>query len=414
MRFLTFIFAIFFFSNLHAQLGQSLVTHISFDKSGCDIEDQAGDPAIQIFAAGDSVCGCGVVANSRYFDGDDDWFYLFGQRVEEAFTTIDFSLSFYFKPTTTSAANQALFSKKVGCNGDQAFAVRYNPANRSMNVEVSESPTISASISRTLPISCWYHVVVVRKGATTQLYVNNQKLGEVNSPGSLRVNMSNSEPLTVGSSDCNFEQDFQGYLDEIRLYSRALSLQDIEDLYLSPDQIASGLKPTGVNDTTIYLGGSVPIQLTNTCANSFNWSPTTAVVNPDLPNPVITPDVTTTYTLTMVDNDNCTSTDSIRIIVVDPTTVECGDILLPSAFTPNGDGLNDRFGISNPFVTGELLAFDIFDRWGNIVFSTNNTLEKWDGFFKGQAVNPGVFLYKIHYRCEGTENVKSGSVTVIR
>jgi gliding motility-associated-like protein len=415
MRFLTLIFFVIFLLNLHAQSSQNLVAHLSFNKNGCAIVDEAGDPSIQVFAQGDSTCGCGVVQNSRYFDGDADWFYLFGARVEDALSTIDFSLSFYFKPAAGgSAANQAIFSKKVGCTGEQAFAIRYNPANRSLNVELSESPIITASISKTLPISCWYHVVVVRKGSMTQLYVNKQKLGEVNSPGGLRVNLNNSEPLTVGRSDCSFEKDFEGYLDEIRLYSRALSIQDIEDLYLSPDQISTGLKPTGINDTTIFLGEAVPIQLTTSCAVDFSWSPAANVANPDQPTPLITPTETTTYSLAMMDNDGCPSEDSIRITVIDPESIECGDILLPTAFTPNGDGLNDGFGISNIFATGDLLSLEVFDRWGNIVFRTNDVRGKWDGFYKGQAVNPGVFLYKVQYKCEGKENVKSGSVTVIR
>ncbi len=415
MRFLTLLLTLFISVNLYAQLGQNLVTHLSFNKNGCNVEDEAGDPAIQLFVNGDEACGCGVIGTSRYFDGDKDWFYVFGTRVEEAFTTIDFSLSFYFKPTTNSAANQALFSKKVGCMGEGSFVVRFNPATRSLSVELTESPTITASITRTLPVSCWYHVVVVRKGPTTTLYVNKAKLGEVNAPGSLRIKITNSEPLKVGSSECPVViEDFKGYMDEIRLYSRAISLQDVEDLYLSPNQIKTGLKVTGVNDTTIFVGESVPIKLTNTCANSFDWSPATNVVDPNIPNPVITPSETTSYTVTMIDDDNCRSVDSIRIVVVDPTTVACGDILLPSAFTPNGDGLNDRFGISNPFATGELLAFEIFDRWGNIVYRTDEPFGKWDGFYKGQPVNPGVFLYKINYRCEGRENVKSGNVTVLR
>ncbi len=414
MRFLTIILTLFVSLNLYAQSGQNLVSHISFNKNACVVEDEAGDPAIQLFVNGDNACGCGVKGTSRYFDGNDDWFYIFGQRVEETFSTIDFSLSFYFKPTTNSAANQALFSKKVGCTSDAAFVVSFNPASRSMSVEFTESPTVLASISKTLPVSCWYHVVVIRKGSTTTLYVNKAKLGETKAPGNLRVNISNSEPLTVGSADCNLFEDFKGYMDEIRLYSRALTIQDIEDLYLSPNQIKTGLKPTGVNDTTIFLGQSVPIKLTQTCANTFDWAPPTNVVDFNIPNPVITPAVTTSYVLTMTDNENCVSTDSIRIVVVDPTTVQCGDILLPTAFTPNDDGLNDRYGISNPFATGELLSFEIFDRWGNMVFQTNETFDKWDGSYQGKAVNPGVFLYKIRYRCEGLEKVTSGSVTVLR
>jgi gliding motility-associated-like protein len=397
-------------------LDEKLVTLLSFNKNGCEIVDEAGDPAIQVFAAGDSICGCGVAGNSRYFDGDDDWFYLFGQRVEDAFSTIDFSLSFYFKPTGGGAANQVLFSKKVDCTGQKAFAVRYNPITRTMNVEVSESATISASLSRTLPISCWYHVVVVRKGGLTQLYVNNVKLGEVNAQNSVRVNMANSEPLTIGSSDCSAEAQYEGYLDEIRLYGRALGIQDIADLYLSPNQIATGLKPTGVNDTSIFLGESVPIELTQVCPSTFLWSPTNDVVSPNQPDPVITPDQTTTYSIEIVDTDNCTSYDSIRIIVFDINNIQCGDILLPSAFTPNGDGpaSNEKFGISNIFAVGELISFEIIDRWGNILFTTNNVRERWDGNYKGQPVNPGVFLYKIRYNCEGQENIKSGSVTVLR
>ncbi|HFA48733.1 MAG TPA: hypothetical protein ENJ95_06935, partial [Bacteroidetes bacterium] len=72
------------------------------------------------------------------------------------------------------------------------------------------------------------------------------------------------------------------------------------------------------------------------------------------------------------------------------------------------------FGISNPFTTGTILAFDIFDRWGNIVFSTVNPLEKWDGSFRGTPVNPGVFLYRLRFRCDDMEDLISGSVTVIR
>ena len=231
MRFLTIIFAIFFSLNLCAQSIQNLATHVSFSTSDCRVADEAGDPNIGIFEAGDTTCGCGIVGNSRYFDGDDDWFYLFGSNIEEAFSTIDFTLSFYFKPVGGGVANQALVSKKTDCNGASAVAVRYNPITRSINVELSESPLINASLSKVPPVSCWYHVVVVRKGGTTQLYVNNKKLGETNSQGNLRVDIGSSATLTVGSSDCNLEDQFRGYMDEIRIYTRALSIQDIEDLY---------------------------------------------------------------------------------------------------------------------------------------------------------------------------------------
>lgn len=415
MRFLTFAFATIFSLNLCAQLDQNLITHISFDKNGCEVVDEGGDPDIKVFTDGDMACGCGIIGNARYFDGDGDYFYLFGNRVDDILTTKDFSLSFYFKATTSSAANQSLFSKREGCAGDGAFVIRYNPFNRSMGVELNESSSISSTITKTLPNSCWYHVVVIRKGGTLSLYVNKEKLGET-STGLVRVNVGNSNQLTIGSDDCDITEDFEGYIDEIKLYGRALSLQDVEDLYLSPNQIATGLKSTGINDTMIFLGGYVPVEMSTTCANLFSWTPTDGVATPDIPNPVITPatEGTFIYAVEMTDTETCVSTDSLRIKVIDPTTVECGDILLPSAFTPNGDGLNDRYGISNPFATGELISMEIFDRWGNIVFFTDDVFGRWDGTYKNQPVNPAVFLYKIRYRCEGEENIKSGSVTVLR
>lgn len=409
-----FLFAAMFSLGLRAQLDENLVTHISFNKNGCNVEDEAGDPSINTFIKGETVCGCGVEENSRFFDGDDDWFYLFGQRIEETFTTIDFSLSFYFKPTSSIPSNQVLFSKKVGCAAGPAFSVKFNPANRSLSVELFEAPTINASIVKTLPFSCWYHVVVIRKDKTTILYVNNVELGRVNA--TVRVDIGNSGTFTAGDSDCDSDAYFEGYLDEVRLYSRALSLQDVEDLYLSPNQIKTGLKPSGVNDVSLFLGESVDIELSHTCADIFDWTPTTNVADPDQPNPTITPTETTTYVLDMTDADGCISTDSIRIVVYDKNAIQCGDILLPTAFTPNGDGPieNETFGISNIFAVGDLISFEIFDRWGNIVFYTDDVRGRWDGAYKGEPVNPSTFLYKIRYKCEGKENVHSGNITVLR
>jgi len=416
MKYLLINFLFLLHFNLNAQVAQGLVTWLSFDKPGCEISDEFGDPTVQVFPNGTFSCECGVKGNALRFTGNAEWFYLFGQRVEEVFTTIDFSLSFYFKPVSgnTSLPNQTLFSKRLDCSTDNIFSIRYTPATRLLHVELAQSGGVNGSITKTLPESCWYHVVVVRKGATTTLYVNTKELGKTNAPGSQRVNISNDEPLKVGSSDCNDTADFNGFIDEIRVYNRALTRENVQDLYLSPDQIANGNQLTGTNDTTIYLGNSVQINLKETCATGFTWSPAAGVSDISSPTPVITPTVTTTYALSFSDGFPCVAKDSIRITVVDPATVDCRDILLPSAFTPNDDGLNDKFGISNPFVAGEILAFQIYDRWGNIVFETIDPLEKWDGSYKGQAVNPGVFLYRIRFRCQGEEGAISGSVTVVR
>ncbi|NJO86590.1 MAG: hypothetical protein HC821_00410 [Lewinella sp.] len=75
---------------------------------------------------------------------------------------------------------------------------------------------------------------------------------------------------------------------------------------------------------------------------------------------------------------------------------------------------NESFGISNPFAIPELVTFEIFNRWGGRVFVTTDVFGKWDGSFDGQDVNPGVHLWRVVYRCQGQDVVKTGSVTVLR
>ncbi len=414
MKYLTTVFSLIYALTVQAQVESGLVTWLSFDKAGCEISDELNDPNVITFQSDTSMsCDCGVRNNSLFFDGIDDWFYLFGNPVENSLSTTDFSLSFYFKSLDSLAQSVALFSKRTGCSTDTTFAIRYNPLSRVLNVDLNENNALSGSLSKKLPLSCWYHIVVVRNGGTTLLYVNGEEAAKVTSAASQRVNIKNSPPLTVGDSECSVDELFYGLMDEIRLYDRAISRDEVRDLYFAPDQLSTGDITPGVNDTTIFLGSSVQAYVTNTCADQFAWSPIAGVSDPAIPNPLITPTDTTLYVLEF-EGQGCKTTDSLLILVVDPATVDCNDIMLPTAFSPNEDGLNDRYGMSNPFVAGEIITFDIYDRWGNIVFQTTDSLEKWDGSYKNQPVNPGVFLYKIRFKCKGEEGIKTGSVTVIR
>jgi gliding motility-associated-like protein len=87
----------------------------------------------------------------------------------------------------------------------------------------------------------------------------------------------------------------------------------------------------------------------------------------------------------------------------------------PTAFSPNGDGKNDAF-----FITGAINKIDqffiqIFDRFGNLVFETNNPAEKWDGTFKNRDLPNGDYSYKITIRLKsGQLFKKNGSVAILR
>lgn len=109
-----------------------------------------------------------------------------------------------------------------------------------------------------------------------------------------------------------------------------------------------------------------------------------------------------------------TSTDSVTISTGDCADEDCY-FLVPTAFTPNDDGLNDRFTILHNCPV-DLFQLMVFNRWGEKVYSTSNIDLAWDGFYKGEKVDLAVFVWQIHYRFAGETEVRKlkGNVTVIR
>ncbi|NNF02547.1 MAG: gliding motility-associated C-terminal domain-containing protein [Bacteroidia bacterium] len=87
-------------------------------------------------------------------------------------------------------------------------------------------------------------------------------------------------------------------------------------------------------------------------------------------------------------------------------------LYVPSAFTPNGDGINDVFG-----AYGEaLLNFNmqIWNRWGQLLFESTDATARWDGSYKGEKVPEGTYVYIINARgADGTPNSKSGEVLLL-
>ncbi|MFT3703684.1 MAG: gliding motility-associated C-terminal domain-containing protein [Agriterribacter sp.] len=89
------------------------------------------------------------------------------------------------------------------------------------------------------------------------------------------------------------------------------------------------------------------------------------------------------------------------------------NVYFPSAFTPNGDNLNEYFKILNPFgITDYYLA--VYNRWGEKVFETKNYNKGWDGKFKGKPVPIGSFAWFCTFKKTGAEKILKGTVTLIR
>lgn len=153
-------------------------------------------------------------------------------------------------------------------------------------------------------------------------------------------------------------------------------------------------------------------QLNATGGINYTWGPSLGLNSINISNPVASPSATTFYSVKATDVRGCSAIDSIKVLV--KFTGNANGYNMPSAFTPNGDGKNDCFGIKYwGSVTG--LEFSIFNRWGERVFSTSNPTGCWDGTYKNVQQNSGTFVYIIKAKtiCGGEVNRK-GTVVLLR
>ena len=158
------------------------------------------------------------------------------------------------------------------------------------------------------------------------------------------------------------------------------------------------------NDTTISLGYSV--QLTASGGVSYEWFPTESLSNPFISNPVATPSETTTYTVIVTDENGCVDSAEVTITVIEDFLVEPFNLI-----TPNQDGFNDRWEITNieTYPEAEVL---IFDRWGTLVFSKKGYNNEWDGTHNGNDLPEGTYFYVIRF--DRGEQIYKGAVSILR
>ncbi len=87
-------------------------------------------------------------------------------------------------------------------------------------------------------------------------------------------------------------------------------------------------------------------------------------------------------------------------------------LYVPNTFTPNGDGLNDTFGVAGEAIKD--FRMQIFNRWGQLIFETSNANERWDGTYAGQKVPMGTYVYKVSASSpNGQRQNKEGNLNVI-
>jgi gliding motility-associated-like protein len=141
------------------------------------------------------------------------------------------------------------------------------------------------------------------------------------------------------------------------------------------------------NDTNAVYG--IPHQMMGSGGKYYTWSPSTPLNNPFAANPLASLQNDTYFSLLVTDDIGCTNTDDVLVKVYKGPTY-----YIPNAFTPDGDGNNDIF---RAIPVGITLTnyFNVYDRFGELVFQTNQWLKGWDGTIKGKKAAAGSYMWMI-------------------
>ncbi|MEM6966482.1 MAG: gliding motility-associated C-terminal domain-containing protein, partial [Bacteroidota bacterium] len=177
---------------------------------------------------------------------------------------------------------------------------------------------------------------------------------------------------------------------------------------IDPNEIVVELGP----DQFIELGENITLQAINNIPSSdldsIAWLSSGALDCNNCLTQNILPLFTTTYSVWLSNTNGCETEDNVTVFVNNPRR-----IFIPNAFSPDGDGYNDVFMIYAGLGVAEIEQFQIFSRWGELVFEQNNfqpndTSLGWNGFFRGEKMNPGVLVYfaKVRYLNGKTEIFK--------
>jgi gliding motility-associated-like protein len=231
----------------------------------------------------------------------------------------------------------------------------------------------------------------------------------------LNLSVSPFKRDTLNSTICEGGQfDFNGRMISVPgTYTDTLSTTTCDSIVVLHLSVVAPSVQISASPQTVQAGEVV--QLRATAALSYLWSGAGVNISDvAASNPLATLSASAwIYMQATSDPDGCLMQDSVFINVIDRSTFCAGAYIhIPSAFTPNGDQLNDVFRIRSEKIA--LKSFSVFNRWGELVFSTKDVMTGWNGRYK-EGILPGTYVYCITYTdCMGETRIAKGTVDLLR
>lgn len=140
--------------------------------------------------------------------------------------------------------------------------------------------------------------------------------------------------------------------------------------------------------------------------SEYKWTPPQTLNSTVIDKPVTNTLENMIFELTVTTTDDCKASAVMEVDVF-------RDLIMPTAFTPNNDGKNDKFRIPPSLKTMTIHYFRVFNKWGNMVFETNDIRQGWDGQYNGRLQDGGVYVWMIEYFDPIAQQYKLGKGTVV-
>jgi len=161
------------------------------------------------------------------------------------------------------------------------------------------------------------------------------------------------------------------------------------------------------NDTVVAIGQ--PLQLNGSGGTFYKWEPETGLNDNSIADPIAVLQQDASYVLTVSDDAGCPTSDTIYI-----KAYKGPAIYVPSAFTPNNDGRNDLFRCIAPGIS-TLYFFNVYNRYGQLIYTSNNSRAGWDGNYNGKPQPMGTYVWMVKgLDYKGNIHFEKGTVTLIR
>jgi gliding motility-associated-like protein len=377
----------------------------------------------------------------------------------------EYAIPFRTGPEQTSALVQLINAGISGCGGDLAIddiSLRLCNVQLEQSFDLCDLPDGSLTVGSNtytepgtyldffpVPNSCNDTVVTTTLTGTTRLLPTLRYTfceGDVLEVDGRRFTSSASfvDTLAGATPDCprfqpyeikaqpllSFEQEVTlCHGDSLRVgnnwYTRAGTYIDS----LSTPSGCDSIVITSINTGEIAVEISPPmaeveqgqsLQLMSSVSFSssytLSWQPQEVFSCSDCPDPVLQASSSGVFQLTATDlPSGCADSAVIEVSVL-----ACDQVFVPNAFSPNGDGVNDRLSVFTNSCFTRLLSWRIFDRWGALIYevreqSLDNELLGWDGQVNGQPAEQGVYIYQlIMERSNGMQKAVRGDVMLVR